>query len=29
MSKILPVPLFIGGDWTNVSGVATTPVHNP
>ena len=29
MSKILPVPLFIGGDWTNVSGVATTPVYNP
>jgi malonate-semialdehyde dehydrogenase (acetylating)/methylmalonate-semialdehyde dehydrogenase len=29
MSKLLPVPLFIGGEWTNVSGVATTPVHNP
>jgi malonate-semialdehyde dehydrogenase (acetylating)/methylmalonate-semialdehyde dehydrogenase len=22
-------PLFIGGEWTTVSGVATTPVHNP
>jgi len=29
MSKLLPVPLFIGGEWTNVTGVATTPVHNP
>ncbi|MFM8656012.1 MAG: aldehyde dehydrogenase family protein, partial [Chthoniobacterales bacterium] len=29
MSKLLPVPLFIGGEWTSVSGVATTPVHNP
>lgn len=29
MSKLHPVPLFIGGEWTNVSGVATTPVHNP
>jgi malonate-semialdehyde dehydrogenase (acetylating)/methylmalonate-semialdehyde dehydrogenase len=24
-----PCPLFIGGEWTTVSGVATTPVHNP
>ena len=29
MSKLLPVPLFIGGEWSTVSGVATTPVHNP
>ena len=29
MSKLLPCPLFIGGEWTNVSGVATTPVYNP
>jgi len=29
MSKLLPCPLFIGGEWTTVSGVATTPVHNP
>jgi hypothetical protein len=21
--------VFIGGEWTTVSGVATTPVHNP
>ena len=24
-----PCPLLIGGEWTTVSGVATTPVHNP
>ena len=29
MSKLLPCPLFIGGEWTTVSGVPTTPVHNP
>jgi malonate-semialdehyde dehydrogenase (acetylating)/methylmalonate-semialdehyde dehydrogenase len=29
MSKLLPCPLFIGGEWTTVTGVATTPVHNP
>ncbi|MEI7866106.1 MAG: aldehyde dehydrogenase family protein, partial [Chthoniobacterales bacterium] len=29
MSKLLPVPLFIGGEWTHVSGLATVPVHNP
>jgi malonate-semialdehyde dehydrogenase (acetylating)/methylmalonate-semialdehyde dehydrogenase len=29
MSKILPVPLFIGGQWSGVSGVPTAPVHNP
>jgi malonate-semialdehyde dehydrogenase (acetylating)/methylmalonate-semialdehyde dehydrogenase len=29
MSKLLPCPLLIGGEWIAVSGVATTPVHNP
>ncbi len=29
MSKLLPCPLFIGGEWTTVSGVPTVPVHNP
>ena len=24
-----PCPLFIGGEWRDLSGVATTPVHNP
>jgi malonate-semialdehyde dehydrogenase (acetylating)/methylmalonate-semialdehyde dehydrogenase len=26
---LLPCPLLIGGEWTAVSGVPTTPVHNP
>ena len=29
MSKVLPCPLFIGGEWITVSGVPTSPVHNP
>lgn len=29
MPRLLPCPLLIGGEWTTVSGVATTPVHNP
>lgn len=29
MSKLLSCPLLIGGEWVSVSGVATTPVHNP
>jgi malonate-semialdehyde dehydrogenase (acetylating)/methylmalonate-semialdehyde dehydrogenase len=29
MSKLAPCPLFIGGEWVTVSGVASTPVHNP
>jgi malonate-semialdehyde dehydrogenase (acetylating)/methylmalonate-semialdehyde dehydrogenase len=29
MSNLLPCPLFIGGEWTTVSGVPTVPVHNP
>ena len=24
-----PVPLYIGGEWRQVNGVPTTPVHNP
>ena len=24
-----PCPVFIGGEWTHLSGLATTPVHNP
>src|SRR6266446_421902 len=28
-SKLDPVPLYIGGEWQQVSGLATTPVHNP
>ena len=29
MPKLIPCPLFIGGEWITVSGVPTTPVHNP
>src|SRR2546426_11966572 len=30
MTKTLePAPLYLGGDWQPVNGVATTPVHNP
>ena len=29
MTKLIPCPLFINGEWTTVSGTATTPVHNP
>jgi malonate-semialdehyde dehydrogenase (acetylating)/methylmalonate-semialdehyde dehydrogenase len=29
MPSLLPCPLFIGGEWTTVSGVPTVPVHNP
>lgn len=29
MSKLLPVPLFIGGDWIRATGTPVTPVHNP
>ena len=29
MTKVIPCPLFINGEWTTVSGTATTPVHNP
>jgi malonate-semialdehyde dehydrogenase (acetylating)/methylmalonate-semialdehyde dehydrogenase len=29
MPTLLPCPLFIGGEWTTVSGVPTVPVHNP
>jgi malonate-semialdehyde dehydrogenase (acetylating)/methylmalonate-semialdehyde dehydrogenase len=29
MPNLLPCPLFIGGEWTTVSGVPTVPVHNP
>jgi malonate-semialdehyde dehydrogenase (acetylating)/methylmalonate-semialdehyde dehydrogenase len=26
---MIPCPIFIGGEWRNVSGVATSPVFNP
>src|SRR3954467_3755890 len=30
MTKTLqPCPAYIGGEWRTLSGVATTPVHNP
>ncbi|MGI9176946.1 MAG: aldehyde dehydrogenase family protein, partial [Pirellulales bacterium] len=29
MSKLAPCRLFIGGEWITVSGVPTSPVHNP
>ena len=25
----MPVPLYIGGEWQEISGVAVNPVHNP
>src|SRR5438552_501278 len=28
-SKLAPVPLYIGGEWRQVHGVPTSPVHNP
>src|SRR5437763_16902832 len=28
-SSLSPCPVFIGGEWRNVSGVATSPVFNP
>src|SRR3989454_2773928 len=28
-TKLAPVPLFIGGEWQEANGVATSPVHNP
>src|SRR5438067_12208599 len=27
--KLVPVPLYIGGEWQEISGVAVNPVHNP
>ena len=29
MTKLIPCPNLIGGEWASVSGVPTTPVHNP
>ncbi len=29
MPKLIPCPNLIGGEWASVSGVPTTPVHNP
>ena len=29
MAKLLPVPIFVAGEWAHVSGVPTSPVHNP
>src|SRR6187401_3001711 len=27
--RLDPCPIFVGGDWQEVTGVQTTPVHNP
>lgn len=29
MAKLLSVPIFVAGEWADVSGVPTSPVHNP
>lgn len=29
MAKIPPVPIFVAGEWADVSGIPTSPVHNP
>src|SRR5688500_3846791 len=28
-SSLSPCPVFIGGEWQEISGVATSPVYNP
>src|SRR5712675_1778775 len=28
-SSLTPCPVFIGGEWREISGVETTPVYNP
>ena len=28
-AKLDPCPVWFGGEWRDVNGVATTPVHNP
>src|SRR6266550_5007414 len=28
-ASLIPCPVWCGGEWRDLSGVATTPVHNP